>query len=230
MIFLNFSDMLASLTLVTNYIYELVTENDMIVPFSFRKVELVTAATFNTACISSGCLTFCLTLLRTIVIYNPFYQIKQKLFVSCLIVLLVALIALIHILAFWTDLLPLHYREFTICGVMTAILSCCNIFMSAAIIIVLKKTRGDGQQERNHAAVTMVMISAIYFITSFPVLITLLILDNNSADRSFSRSNFQRLHICAVGACRPGRILNLLFFAQRSKKFFVCLKIFWPSL
>ena len=190
MICLNFTDVLASLTLIVYdifelviYIHEFVTGNVKIVPY--KNIELVVTATFNTACIISGCLTFGLTLLRTIVICNPFYRIKQKLCVSCLIVLLVVLVALMQILAFWTDLLPLHYREFTICGVMTAILSCCNIFMSAATIIVLKKTRGDGQQERNHAAVTMVIISVIYFTTSFPVLITLLIPVNGSPDRIF---------------------------------------------
>ena len=190
MICLNFTDVIASLTLIVYYIFDLViyinkleTGNDMIV--LYRNVELVVTATFNTACIISGCLTFGLTLVRTIVIYNPFYRIKQKLFVSCLIVLLVGLIAIMQMLAFGTDLLPQHYKEFTICGVMTAILSCCNIFMSAATIIVLRKTLGDGQQERNHAAVTMLIISVIYFITSFPVLITLLIPDNSSAERIF---------------------------------------------
>ena len=66
---------------------------------------------------------------------------------------------------------------------MVAILSCCNIVMSLSVvtIVVLKKTRGDGQQERNHAAVTMVIICVIYFIyfaTSFPVLSTFLVPDD----------------------------------------------------
>ena len=123
----------------------------------YRNVELVVTATFNAACIISGCLTFGLTSVRTIVIYNPFYRIKQRLFVSCLIALLVVLIVSMQILAFWTFLLPQHFREFTICWVMTAILSCCNIVMSAATIIVLKKTRGDGQQERNRAMYVLLL-------------------------------------------------------------------------
>ena len=137
MICLNFTNVIASLTLIVYYIFDLViyiyepvTGNAMIV--LCRNAELVVTAIFNTACIISGCLTFGLTLLRTIVIYNPFYRVKQKLCVSGLIVLLVALIALMQILAFWTYLLPLHYRKFIICGVMTAILSCCNIFMSSS--------------------------------------------------------------------------------------------------
>ena len=54
--------------------------------------------------------------------------------------------------------------------------------MSVATIIVLRKQHGNSQQERNHAAVTMVIISVIYFITSFPILVMFLISKNNTVD------------------------------------------------
>ena len=133
-------------------------------------------------CIISGCLTFDLTLVRTIVINNPFYRIKQRLFVSGLVILVVVLITLMQVLVFWKDVLLRNVQVFNVCGLIIAILSCCNILMSAATIIVLKKTRGDGRQERNHAVVTMVIISGIKYITriaSIPVLITILILHND---------------------------------------------------
>ena len=66
--------------------------------------------------------------------------------------------------------------------------------MSAITIIVLKKTRSDtdGQQQRNHAAVTMVIISAIYFIRSFPGLVMFLI-PNHAFD-----TMIYKIHICVL--------------------------------
>ena len=85
------------------------------------------------------------------------------------------------------NMLPKSLRRYNIYSLMTAILGCCNITMSVATIIVLKKTRGDGQRERNHAAVTMVIISVIYFITSFPGLFTLLIFGDDRTARIYRR-------------------------------------------
>ena len=164
MICLNFADILASLTsIISNfldlvfYIYELGTGNDILVVLG--NIAMVTSTTFNTIVIISGCLTFVLTLLRTIVICNPFYRIKQKLCVSCLVLIVVVLATLVHLLSFWTSGLPAELKPFGINALMVSFLFCCNIVMSVATIIVLKKTRGDGQQERNDAAVTMAIIS-----------------------------------------------------------------------
>ena len=180
MICLNFTDLLTSFTFIVFYSYWLVFyihqleagNRDFLPLWNVRKAAIVT---FTSTCIISGCLTFVLTLLRTIVIYNPFYRIKQKLFVSFLVFIVVVLVALMQILAFWTTLLPSNFRLFPIYALMTVVLSCCIIVMSAVTIIVLKKTCGDGQQQRNHAAVTMVIISVIYFTTSFPGLVMFLI-------------------------------------------------------
>ena len=178
MISINFTDMISisiyikfSILFMAYYINEVESGKEL---KFYSKLLLVAIITFTSSCIISGCLTFGLTLLRTIVIYNPFYWIKQKLFVSCLVFMAMMLVTLMQALAFWTNILPDCFEEYSIYASMISILSCCNIVMSAATIIVLKKTRGDGQQERNHAAVTMVIISVIYFITSFPVLVVFL--------------------------------------------------------
>ena len=191
MISLNFTDMLSlsismtfSIISLVFYINEFLTGKELI--SFYIKLELASIITFTTSCIISGCLTFGLTLLRTIVIYNPFYRIKQKLFVSCLVFMAVMLVTLMEALAFWTNILPERLKEYSICALMIAVLSCCNIVMSAATIIVLKKTRGVGQQERNHAAVTMVIISVIYFITSFPVMVVFLNTRYGTNSNSFS--------------------------------------------
>ena len=179
MICLNFTDILTSLILIN---FNIVSQVFSVIEFETSNdvsvlLAIVTTVTFNTVVIISGCLTFVLTLLRTIVIYNPFYRIKQMLCVSCLVFIVVVLVALMQLLTFWTSVLPDVLKAIGKSALMVASLSCCNILMSVAATIMLKKsnTGDDGQEERNHAAVTMVIISVIYFITSFPVLITLLI-------------------------------------------------------
>ena len=186
MISLNFTDMLWIFICKTFSILALVfyvneVESGKELKFD-SKLLFVANLTFNSSCIISGCLTFGLTLVRTIVIYNPFYRIKQKLFVRCLVFMAVMLVTLMEALTFWTNMLPDRFKGYSIYALMIAVLSCGNIVMSAATIILLKKTRSDGQQERNHAAVTMVIISVIYFITSFPILVMFLISKNNTVD------------------------------------------------
>ena len=181
MISLNFTDILSSLIFIMYcivkhvlHIYELQAANAVSIEVQ-NLVTLVSFAIFASTCIISGCLTFGLTLLRTIVIYDPFSQIKQKLFISCLVIVIVVFVTLIQMYISRVKILPKNLLGYIIYPFATAILSCCNILMSVATIIMLKKTRGDGQQERNHAAVTMVIISVIYFITSFPCLFVFLI-------------------------------------------------------
>ena len=128
----------------------------------------------NAFAISSGCVTFAITLLRTIAIYRPFYHIRKRIFVGILVLVTVAILVLIGVLY-----LPTNYVPLQLCGVATVILSCFNIAMSAAAIIVLRKPEIEGveyhRQERNYAVVTMVIISFIYFITSFPILLVLVV-------------------------------------------------------
>ena len=184
MISLNFTDALSIFIWIsfsiTNFMYysnNRLAESYLL--WILEQVEFYAVYAFNSTCTISGCLTFGLTLLRTIAIYNPFYQMKLKMYMTCLVFIVVVLVILMQTLAFWTDTLSGNLTKYVRCGVIIAILSCCNILMSVATIILLKKTRGDGQQERNHAAVTMVIVSLIYFITSIPVLITILILHND---------------------------------------------------
>ena len=208
MIGLNFADISSSLTIIMHYIfklvfyiYEFVARND--VSMEVLKLETrIIIVTFTGTCIISGCITFGLTLLRTIAIYNPFYRIKQKLFVSCLVVVVVIFVILVQ----------MHIRYgYTIHTVSTAILACCNITMSVATIIVLRKQRGDGQQERNHAAVTMVIISVIYFITSFPCLFTFLI---SGADGT---THFYKSFIFVLLLCLSS-ILNPIVYIFRKRQ------------
>ena len=203
MICLNFTDLLTSLLFIAmsiywlvsyNYIRKLVTGND-VSPLSSIAVKAILNI-FSGTSIISGCLTFGLTLLRTIVICNPFYRIKQKLCVSCLVIVVVVLVTLMQTLAFWTTILPPDFRPYKIhlYALIITILSCCISVMSAITIIVLKKTRSDtdGQQQRNHAAVTMVIISAIYFIRNFPGLVMFLI-PNHGFD-----TMIYKIHICVL--------------------------------
>ena len=173
MICLNFTDLLTSLTLIISIIIkrvfninELESETGNGTSVLFRNVAIVAITIFDTMVLISGCLTFFITLLRTIVIYNPFYWIKQKLCVSCLVIVDVVLVTLIQALTFWTSLLPNEFKPFGQNALIVASLACCNIVMSIATIIVIKKTGGDGHHERNYVAVTMVIISVIYSIAS----------------------------------------------------------------
>ena len=208
MISLNFTDILSSLTIIMHhifklvfYIYEFVTRND--VSMEVQKLETrVIVVTFTGTCIISGCITFSLTLLRTIAIYDPFYRIKLKLFVSCLVVVVVIFVILVQMHIRWS---------YIILTVTTSISACCNISMSAATIIVLRKQRGDGQQERNHAAVTMVIISVIYFITSFPCLFTFLI---SGADE---KAHFYKGFMFVLLLCFSS-ILNPLVYIFRKRQ------------
>ena len=200
MIPLNFADISSSLTVLMYHtfqlvlcIYEHVTRNDV----SMKAQKIVTRViitTFSSMCINSGCITFGLTLLTTIAIYNIFYRIKQKSFVSGLVVVVVVYVTLMQMFIRW---------GYTINTVTTFILACCNISKSVATIIVLKKTRGDGQQERNHAAVTMVIISVIYFITSFPGLLTFLVSDDDDKTAYFYKSFINILLLCLSSTLNP---------------------------
>ena len=75
--------------------------------------------------------------------------------------------------------------------------------MSVATVIVLKKIRGDGQQERNHAAVTMVIISVIYFVTSFTGLFTFLISDDDDKTAYFDKGFINILLLCLSSTLNP---------------------------
>ena len=164
MICLNFSDILSVITSITFSFYILFLSGD-----NFMVVYLLIII-LNISPIVSGCMTFAITLLRTIVVYNPFLQIRKRLFTLCLVVTIVIIILLVLILS----LLILPMR-FTIGGFTVVILSCLNIGMSVATIIVLKKSKIEGHRDRNYAAVTMVILSVLYFVTSFPILLTLTI-------------------------------------------------------
>ena len=130
----------------------------------------------NAFAISSGCVTFAITQLRTMTIYRPFYHIRKRIFVGILVLVTFMMIVLIGVLYLRTSYVP-----FQLCGVAAVILSCFNIAMSAAVIIVLRKPEIEGveyhRQERNYAVVTMViiLISFIYFATSFPILLVLVV-------------------------------------------------------
>ena len=199
MITLNFTDISSSLTVLMYifqlvfYIYEHVTRNDASMEVQKLKTRVI-IVTFTGTCFISGCITFSLTLLRTIAIYDPFYRIKQKLFVSCLVAVVVIFVILVQMHIRW---------GYTIHTVLTAILACCNILMSAAIIIVLKKKRGDGQQERNHAAVTMVIISVIYVIINFPDLLTFLVSDDDDKTAYFYKGFINILLLCLSSTLNP---------------------------
>ena len=66
----------------------------------------ITISTFTFSCIISGCLTFGLTLLRTILICNPFYRIKVKLCVSGLILIGVVIVSLMQMFMHRANMLP----------------------------------------------------------------------------------------------------------------------------
>ena len=167
MICLNFSDILSVITSITfsfNILFLYGGDN-----FKFTVVYLLTLIVLNISPIVSGCVTFAITLLRTIVVYNPFFQIRKRLFILCLVVTIVILIILVLIL-------PLFFpRRLLYGGFIVVILSCLNIGMSVATIIVLKKSKIEGHRDRNYAAVTMMILSVLYFVTSFPILLTLTI-------------------------------------------------------
>ena len=200
MITLNFTDISSSLTVLMYHIFQLafciyehVTRNDVSMKVQ-KIVTRVIITTFSSMCINSGCITFALTLLRTIAIYDPFHRIKQKLFVSGLVVIVVVYVTLMQMFIRW---------GYTINTVMTFILASCNISMSVATIIVLRKQHGNGQQERNHAAVTMVIISVIYFVTSFPGLFTFLISDDDDKTAYFYKGFINILLLCLSSTLDP---------------------------
>ena len=129
MICLNFTDILSSLIFIMYcivkhvlHIYELQTANGVSIEVQ-KLVTLVNFAIFTSTCIISGCLTFGLTLLRTIVIYDPFSRIKQKLFVSCLVIVIVVFVTLIQMYISWVKILLKNLQGYIICPFATAILS-----------------------------------------------------------------------------------------------------------
>ena len=167
MICLNFSDILSVITLITFSFHILFSSGGN----NFTLVVyLLTLIVLNMFPIVSVCVTFAITLLRTIVVYNPFLQIRKRLFTLCLVVTIVIIILLVPILS-WLK----FPARFTLGGFTVVILSCLNIGMSVATIIVLKKSKIEGHRDRNYAAVTMVILSVLYFVTSFPMLLTLTI-------------------------------------------------------
>ena len=169
MICLNLSDILSVTTSIAYSVCILLIE--ISADLYNGTLTIIMYMLFNSFPIVSGCVTFAITLLRTIVIYNPFFQIRKRFFTICLVLTIVIFIILAQVLGYWLFILPSHLHGYRLGGLIVAILSCLNIVMSAATIIILKKSSIEGHQERNYAAVTMVIISIIYFATSFPILL-----------------------------------------------------------
>ena len=175
MICLNFSDIVSIITSIAYSAFMLMTLKN--VQFYYNNLTLISTMymVFNSFPIVSGCVTFAITLLRTIVIYNPFFQIRKRFFTIFLVLTMVIFIILTQVIGFWMYILPYHLSEFRFSGLIVAILSCLNIVISAAAIIILKKSSIEGHRDRNYAAVTMVIISMVYFVTSFPILLMLVV-------------------------------------------------------
>ena len=164
MICLNLSDILSLITSAShsiNILMEKIIEvNETLVGIAFILL--------NSFPVISGCITFMITLLRTIVIHNPFYHARKRVFVVSLMFVIVVSLPLV--LGFWNSAGPFFESIFRLFGFVILGLSCINIAMSTAAIIVLKKSGIEGHQDKNYAAVTMVIISVICFTTSLLIL------------------------------------------------------------
>ena len=165
MICLNLSDILSLITSASHSIYilmeKIIEVNETLVGIAF--------ILFNSFPVISGCITFMITLLRTIVIHNPFYHARKRVFVVSLVFMIVA--SLFVVLGFWNSSGPFFQSIFRLFGFVILGLSCINIAMSTVSIFILKKSGIEGHQDKNYAAVTMVIISVIYFTTSLPILV-----------------------------------------------------------
>ena len=179
MICLNLSDILS---IITSIAYSVVILIDMVNEVEDIIIETVFIL-FNSFPVISGCIIFIITLLRTIAIYNPFYHARKRIFVVLLVSMIVVSGILVKI--FWISKTEYIESNSKLFGFVVWTLSCLNIIMCTAAIIVLMKSGLEGQKDKNCAAVTMVIISAIYFTTSLPMLILQVITDHyNSPDDS----------------------------------------------
>ena len=170
MICLNFSDILSVITSIAYCGNSLMST---IMHYHNETLDTALYMAFNSFPAVSGCVTFAMTLLRTIVIYNPFFQIRKKLCIFSLAFIISLL--LIFSLITWISEFSYTYVHYMLSGIIVVSISCLNIVMSTATIIILKKSSAEGHQERNYAGVTMVIISMIYFVTSFPILLAVVI-------------------------------------------------------
>ena len=177
MICLNLSDILS---IITSIAYSVIILIDMVNEVDDIIIETVFRL-FNSFPVISGCIKFIITLLRMIAIYNPFYHARKRIFVVLLVSMIVVSGILVKI--FWNSKTEYIESNSKLFGFVVWTLSYLSIIMCTATIIVLKKSGLEGQKDKNYAAVTMVIISAIYFTTSLPMLILQVITDHyNSPD------------------------------------------------
>ena len=169
MISLHLADIL---TLVTNITYIICYS---IIRFTwpiskYRALLVAIYLIFNSIAIVSGCLTFSITGLRTVAIFRLFYRIPPRRFACGLIfmitVFLLSILISIYALLFLMFPLPRFLWRHKFCGTVIVLLSCLNILMSVvAVIILKKKSKNNGNvdhERRNHAVVTIVIISILY--------------------------------------------------------------------
>ena len=173
----------------------------------------------------SGCVTFAITLLRTIVIYNPFFQIRKRLCIFSLAFIISLVLIFLQIT--WNSDYNILFRR---SGIIIVSISCLNIVMSAATIIILKKSSAEGHQGRNYAGVTMVIISMIYFVTSFPIFLAVVF------PKLFYHEIYDTELMVYMVMLSLSSILNPLVYIYRkhqmrsyAKERFLKLKVFWRN-
>ena len=122
--------------------------------------------------VTSGCLTFGITLLRTIAIFKPLYHIKPKFPICGLMTMIITFSTLLVVKSLWirpSDKLG---------GILIVILSGLNIIMSISAIVALRKRSQPGRHVegdvRKRATITIIIISAVYSCTSSFLVIVLL--------------------------------------------------------
>ena len=204
MICLNFSDILSVITSIAYCGNNLMST---IMDYHDETLDTALYIAFNSFPAVSGCVTFAITLLRTIVIYNPFFQIRKRLCVFSLAFIISLVLIFLQIT--WISDFSYAYAHYMLSGIIIVSISCLNIVMSIATIIILKKSNAEGHQERNYASVTMVIISMIYFVTSFPILIAIVI------PETFYHENYNTDFMVYMVMLSVSSLLNPLVYIYR---------------